>query len=166
MKFQLFSSVFFSLGSIVVTFDVNGAIEDMDAAVTAILTQLQNGLTVMINGNEYPSQNHLRIDGEDKWEDNVDVRKVKSRSESTSHSKEQSLVILFQKNHTNKVTKMTSWKALHRLPSCYVHKKTFWLKDVTMKLLCKRIGWNLLIPLAKSAARSTDWIFFTLQRKP
>ena len=37
------------------TFDVNGAIEDMDAAVTAILSQLQNGLTVTINGNEYPS---------------------------------------------------------------------------------------------------------------
>ena len=65
----------FCSGSIVVTFDVNGAIEDMDAAVTSILTQLQNGFSVTINGNEYPSQKHLRIDGEDKWEDNVDVRK-------------------------------------------------------------------------------------------
>ena len=58
------------------TFDVNGAIEDMDAAVTAILTQLQIGLTVTINGNEYPSQKYLKINGENKWEDKVDVRKT------------------------------------------------------------------------------------------
>ena len=62
-----------SSGSIVITLDMTGGLEDIDPAVKAILTELQNGLTVTVGGITYKADNHLKVDGQDKWEDKVEV---------------------------------------------------------------------------------------------
>ena len=60
-------------GSIVVTFDMTGGSTDIDPAIKLILTELHNGLSVTVGGTTYKVDNHLKVDGQNKWEDKVEV---------------------------------------------------------------------------------------------